>query len=211
LFVANYDIVQALSQDLFTDAKELHATYPENTVAQILRLRDMYTWYLANPSTADKKFVATDIDRHNIAKTTAYEDLKIVKSILPNLTQNSKDFHRWRFNEMILETYALAKLRKDTKTMERAASSYAKYNRIDTEDESAIPYDVIVVQPFTATSDPSVLGITPIPNARQLIDSMLAKYRKETLDIEYVEFEEADLEEDDLFSDVNQNNISHGE
>ena len=95
----------------------------------------------------------------------------------------------------------MAKKRKDTKTMERAASSYAKYNRIDLEDEQAVPYDLIVVQPFTATDDPSVLGIKPIPNIQEKIQKMIAKYRAETIDIEDVEYEEADLEEDVLFND----------
>ena len=121
--------------------------------------------------------------------------------MLPHLAQASRDFHRWRYNEMILETYQMAKKRKDTKTMERAASSYAKYNRIDLEDEQAVPYDLIVVQPFTATDDPSVLGIKPIPNVQEKIQKMIAKYRAETIDIEDVEYEEADLEEDVLFSD----------
>ena len=95
----------------------------------------------------------------------------------------------------------MAKKRKDTKTMEEAASSYAKFNRIDLEDEQAVPYDLIVVQPFTATDDPSVLGIKPIPNIQEKIQKMIAKYRAETIDIEDVEYEEADLEEDVLFSD----------
>lgn len=102
---------------------------------------------------------------------------------------------------MLLETYQMAKKRKDTKTMERAASSYAKYNRVDIEDERAMPYDQIVVQPFTATDDPTVLGIKPIPNINEKIKEMLDKYRKETIDIEDIEFEEADLEEDELFGD----------
>jgi hypothetical protein len=102
---------------------------------------------------------------------------------------------------MILETYQMAKKRKDTKTMEKAASSYAKFNRIDLEDEQAVPYDLIVVQPFTATDDPSVLGIKPIPNIQEKIQKMIAKYRAETIDIEDVEYEEADLEEDVLFND----------
>lgn len=82
-----------------------------------------------------------------------------------------------------------------------AASSYAKYNRVDIEDERAMPYDRIVVQPFTATDDPTVLGIKPIPNINEKIKEMLDKYRKETIDIEDIEFEEADLEEDELFGD----------
>ena len=65
----------------------------------------------------------------------------------------------------------------DTKTMERAAASYAKYNRVDLEDEQTLPYELIVVQPFTATDDPTVLGIKPIPNIQQKISDMIAKYR----------------------------------
>ncbi|MBR5593454.1 MAG: hypothetical protein IKW46_05205 [Bacteroidaceae bacterium] len=125
--------------------------------------------------------------------------------MLPHLAQASRDFHRWRYNEMILETYQMAKKRKDTKTMEKAASSYAKFNRIDLEDEQAVPYDLIVVQPFTATDDPSVLGIKPIPNIQEKIQKMIAKYRAETIDIEDVEYEEADLEEDVLFNDEIEN------
>lgn len=125
--------------------------------------------------------------------------------MLPHLAQASRDFHRWRYNEMILETYQMAKKLKDTKTMEKAASSYAKFNRIDLEDEQAVPYELIVLQPFTATDDLSVLGIKPIPNIQEKIQKMIAKYRAETLDIEDVEYEEADLEEDVLFNDEIEN------
>ena len=115
------------------------------------------------------------------------------------LATASRDFHRWRFNEMIMRTYKKAAAKGDTKTMERAASSYAKYNRVDLEDEQAVPYDMIVVQPFTATDDPSVLGIKPIPNIQQRIAQLIDKYRAESIDIQDVEFEEADLEFDQLF------------
>ena len=139
------------------------------------------------------------MSRHGIEKTAAYSDLAVVKALLPHLATASRDFHRYRYNEMILETFQMAKKRKDTKTMEKAASSYAKYNRVDLEDEQAVPYDMIVVQPFTATDDPSVLGIKPIPNLREKIRMLLNKYRAENMDIEDIEFEEADLEEATLF------------
>lgn len=67
-----------------------------------------------------------------------------------------------------------------------------------------MPFHLIVVQPFVATADPSVLGIKPIPNIQQKISDMIAKYRAETLDIEDVEFEEADLEFGELFNDSSQ-------
>ena len=88
--------------------------------------------------------------------------------------------------------------------MERAATAYGKLNRVDLEDELAIPLDQILVQPFTATDDPRVLGIEPIPNIAEKISSMIEKYRRETIDIEDVEFEEVDLEFDKLFPDPQQ-------
>ena len=84
--------------------------------------------------------------------------------------------------------------------MEKAASSYAKFHRVDLEDEQALPYDLIVVQPFTATSDPRVLGIKPIPNVEEKIAAMLKKYRQESMDIDDVDYEEVDLEEEELFN-----------
>ena len=57
-------------------------------------------------------------------------------------------------------------------------------------------------RPFTATDDPSVRSwIKPIPNIQEKKQKMIAKYRAETIDIEDVEYEEADLEEDVLFND----------
>ena len=86
--------------------------------------------------------------------------------------------------------------------MEKAASSYAKFNRVDLEDEQAVPYDRIVVQPFTATDDPSVLGIKPMPNLQERIQELLHKYQAENIDIEDIECEEADLEEKSLFPEI---------
>ncbi len=185
--------------DLFTTEDELREKYTEPIVARVLRIRDEYNWFLSNPDAKDRQFVETALSRYSINRTQAFSDLAIIKALLPQLAQASRDFHRYRFNEMILETYQMAKKRKDTKTMEKAASSYAKYNRVDLEDEQAVPYDLIVVQPFTATDDPTVLGIKPIPRLQERIQELLHKYQAENMDIEDIEYEEADLEEQILF------------
>ena len=188
--------------DLFTSRQELEAKYDTATVERILRVRDLYSFVLANPEEKDRSFVEEAVRRHGISQSCAYNDLAVVKTLLRMLSQASADFHRWRANEMLLETYRMAKEKEDIKTMEKAASSYAKYNRVDIEDDQAMPYDEIVVQPFTATSDPSPLGIKPIPNIQERIKAMLDKYRAESLDIEDVECEDCDLEEDELFAAV---------
>lgn len=194
--MARPQTVEICKRDLFTAESELVERYPADTVQRILRLREEYTWFLSNPDAKDRIFINEVKSRFGIGLTQAYSDLSIVKALLPALSQASRDFHRYRFNEMILETYQMAKSRKDTKTMEKAAASYAKFNRVDLEDEQAVPYEMIVVQPFTATDDPTVLGLKPIPNLQQKIDQMLKHYGAETIDIEDVEYEEADLEEE---------------
>lgn len=189
-FPAVQDIVQT---DLFTSEDELREKYPTTSVERLLRIRAMYNWFISNPDSKDKEFVDESIYRYGVSKTLAYDDLRVIKSVLPNITQASRDYHRWKYNEMILETYQMAKKRKDTKTMERAATSYAKFNNVNVEDEQSVPYDLIVVQPFTATQDPTVLGIKPIPNIDKKITELIAKYRAESIDIDDIEFEEPDI------------------
>ena len=197
--MAQHNTLDVCRMDLFTAEDELRQRYPEVIVARVRRVREEYNWFLSNPDAKDRQFIDNAVSRFGISKVLAYSDLAIVKAMLPHLSQASRDFHRYRYNEMILETFQMAKKRKDTKTMEKAASSSAKFNRVDLEDEQAVPYDLIVVQPFTATDDPSVLGIKPIPNIQERIDALLKKYQAENIDIEEIEYEEADLEEDVLF------------
>lgn len=209
--MANPSALEVCRTDLFTREAELRERYPQSVVDKVLRVREMYNWFIANPDGTDREFVNELVQRHDVSKVTAYSDLAVVKAMLPLLAAASRDFHRWRFNEMIMNTYKMAQKRKDTKTMVRAAASYAKYNRVDLEDEQVMPYEMIVVQPFTATSDPSVLGIKPIPNIQRKISDMIKKYRAETIDIEDVEFEEPDLELDSLFPLNNNTQNNDGE
>lgn len=193
--------------DLFTDKSDLENKYSLVLVERVLRIRDMYNYMINNPETKDRQFIEECTSRYKISKVMAYQDLAIIKSLLPMIGKASRDFHRWRYNEMIIETYQMAKARKDFKTMEKAATSYAKYNRIDLDEEKELPFDLIVVQPFTATSDPSVLGIKPIPDIKDRIQKLIAKYREETLDIEDVEYEEVDIEEDKFTKDDDEDVI----
>lgn len=207
--MARKPILEICKQDLFTSEDALLQRYNPEQTARIIRLRDMYNWFLSNPDSKDRQFIDTVISRFGLHRAQAFADLAIIKTLLPILSTASRDFHRYRYNEMILETYQMAKARKDTKTMEKAASSYAKYNRVDLEDEQAVPYDRIVTQPFCATNDPRVLGIQPIPNLQERIRKLEEQYRRESMDIDDITWEPADLEESELFpleADTNTEN-----
>ena len=203
--MAQHNTLEVCRVDLFTAKEELEERYPLVIVAAVLRIREEYNWFLSNPDAKDRQFVEATVSRHGISRMQAYNDLAVVKALLPHLAEASRDFHRYRFNEMILETYQMAKKRKDTKTMEKAASSYAKHNRVNLEDEQTIPYDLIIVQPFAATGDPTVLGIKPIPHIRKQIIKLTKRYSEDNLDMEDIKYEEADLEEATLFLEDKQN------
>lgn len=194
------DLIEVCLTDLFTVEEELvDKGYTPVVIKQLLRIRDMYAWTLAHPDAKDRQFIEEHILRFRMSRPMAVADLAIIKQLLPMLATASREWHRWRFNEMNIETYQMAKKRGDTKTMERAAASYAKFNRVDLEDEQTVPYHLILVQPFVATDDPTVLGIKPIPNLDDKIKGLIDKYRAETIDIDDIEFEEVDLEENILF------------
>ncbi len=196
------NIIDIARKDLYTSKDELEEKYAIAQVEHLIRLREMATWAINNPDAKDRQFVEEVRQRHHISHVTAYADLKIIKALLPNLGEASREFHRWRYNEMILETYQMAKKRKDTKTMEKAATSYAKFNRIDVEDEQSVPYHMIVVQPFFPTTDPRVVGIKPVPNIDERIRRLtkeLANTHPDTLNVEY---EEADLPLEDIFEEI---------
>lgn len=185
--------------DLLASDDELREKYPLALAERVMRLREMYNYWLSNPSMKDRQLRDAIMSRYNVSQSTAYSDINIIHQLVPLLSQKSRDFHRTRYNEMILETYAMAKARKDTKSMERAATSYAKNNRVDLEDEMAMPYDEIVIQPFCATLDVRVLGLKPIPDVYNHIAKLTKELSRDFVDIDDVEFEEADLEEDKLF------------
>ncbi len=193
--------IDACKLDIFSSREELVTKYQPVMVARIIRIREAYNWMLANPDAKDRQVIDIIMSRNpGISKSSAYSDLSILKTLLPELSKNSRDFHRWRYTEMIMETYQLAKRRKDTRTMERAATSYAKHTRVDLEDEMAMPYDQIVVQPFVPTMDVTILGLKRIPNAFDYIDKLSKELLADNPDIIDVEAEEADLQEDKFFS-----------
>lgn len=153
----------------------------EDTVNRILRLRDIYSYMLRNPLKKDREYV--DYIVYNakqlgtggeITRRTAYADLEILHAIVGNLQNCGKEWHRWRFNNMIMEGYRIAVDKEDAAAIARLASAYGKYNKLDKDDEKDARYEEIPQIKFTF--DVSVLGFKPIPNLTSVIDQLVKKY-----------------------------------
>jgi hypothetical protein len=183
---------------LFEDTDALQRNkIPDNLIKRIVRIRSAYTLWLEYPRKKDAE-IRDHLMHFGINKSEAYEDIRIIKLLLGDMTETSKAFHRFRFIAMVEKAYDLAERKKDARSMVAAADKYAKYNQLDKENALLIPWDEIIIQPFEPTSDPSVIGIKPVANIREKIESLKAKYDKDM--IEDVEFEEVDLDEDSLFN-----------
>lgn len=190
---------------LFEDYdKMIAAGLPENSARRILRLRACYNYWLKFPSLDDSDIVKHEIKEFEISKRQAYDDLYIIKICIGNLQKTSKDFHRWKFKNMILLSFQEAERNHDAKAMASAARYYAQYNRLGEEDSQEKEYDDIRPQLFEPTSDPSVIGFKPIPNIREVAKKMLANYIKQGA--EDVEYENVDLEDDKLFKQPDDGN-----
>lgn len=184
---------------LFDDRNKMEeAGVPLIIQERIIRIRDMYTVWLNFPSKKELEIVAELIQRYGIQKSAAYDDVRIIKTLLGDLNKASKDFHRWQFNNMIRKAYEMAERRKNPDAMVKAADKYGKYNQLDKEDILDNPWETIQVQPFEPTSDPTVIGIKPVPNIKEKIAKKIKQYWNE--DIEDVTFEEADFQEESLFN-----------
>lgn len=189
----------AVAEDLYSDLDDLKKKYPPATANKIIRVREMHQHLIAHPAAQDRRLVDMIVARYKVSRQTAYDDIRVLRYVLPAIGQAGKEYHRERFVLMILGTFEAAQRRGDIRTMERAAATYARYLSIDKEDDLLPDLDMIVPQPFVATDDPSVLGIKPIPGAREKIRRMIDSYVREVADIEDISFEAVDLEEDELF------------
>lgn len=191
--------LEACRLDLFASEEELRDKYPAPLAERVLRLRDMYNYWLAYPSMKDRQLRDQIMSRYGVSQSTAYSDIGIIHQLVPLLSCKSKEYYRAKANEMLAETYAMAKARKDTKTMERTIATMAKVNGLDKPDDFHPEYDKIPVQPWCATTDPTILGLKAIPDADNYIRRLTKDLMRDYPDIQDVEFEEADLEETHLF------------
>lgn len=181
-------------QHLYDDADKLAYLAPQ-VRDRLLRIRSAYTLMNEYPSKADREIIQHIMKNSGVERSSAYEDLRIIKDLLGSINRQSKDWHRFKFNNQIQKAYERADLKNDPDSMVKAMNVYAKYNQLDKEDAERIPWDEIIPQLFEPTEDPTVLGIKPIANIREKIAAMKKKYMNEIEDVTYDEIDIEQLEE----------------
>ena len=173
--------IDLYSDNLMLPEDELRARQVAPQVVQrIMRLRDIYNYMLRNPLKKDREYIDyiqanyKGSDDKPLSKRKAYEDIEILHAIIGNLQQCSKEWHRWRFNNMIMEGYAIALRKEDAAAIAKLAQQYGKYNQLDKNDERDRGYGEIPRIVFTF--DVSKMGFQPIANLLHVIAELEAHF-----------------------------------
>lgn len=186
------------------------AGLPEATIRHIVRLRDIYNYWLSYPSKRDRDIVGELKSRYGIGDTVAREDLRLIKNLLGDFQKVSKDYMRYRVTMMLNRAYEKADAANNTRDMVAAAKALKEVHQLDKDDPRADILDKVVPIVLNFTDDPTVIGIQRMPDFRNRIKEVKNKYWMEQT--EDVEFEEIDAKLDDIFNPhhLNGNSQSTG-
>ena len=189
----NITLLDTAQKFLFADEREMQeAGLSTGTRGRMIRLRDLYNYWLAQPRLLDKDIVAEIIRRYQVGKSMAYEDLKVIKYCLGAMNQSTVEFERWQFRQRLDEAWNTARVNGDARAMAQLVNAQGKFMRLD-KDEAAAPDYSTITPPFLEISgDVSVVGFEPIVDVEKLVKKLTARYIK--AEAKDVEFEEVDNE-----------------
>lgn len=184
------DFLIQVETHLFSSVEELEKARISSAQRERLkRLREVYFFWRDHPRMMEKEIVALLETRFKVGKSTAYDDLGLLRHVLGRMCQSPQEYHRWVFLQRFEQAWQLATIKNDTKAMAALLNNYGKYNRLDAPEDVTLPYSEIVPPFLDITGDASIAGFTPIKNAREVAAKLERKYARE---FEMAEYEEAE-------------------
>lgn len=180
--------IDAYSDYLPLDSEQLRRDLvPEDTIFRVERLRELSAYWRSYPQTTPKELVTRCMQLFKVEKSQAYDDIHILKILIGNLEATTKEFARWRANQMIEEDRLAARRDGDWRAVASMQKNYIINNQTDKEDSPDKAFEKIVPLQIEPTDDPSVLGIKAPKNLRQLRDKLIRRYSKDEEFDDYVE------------------------
>ena len=177
------------------DSSELRSMMvPEDTIVRVERLRELCSSWRAYPSTSTKELVQRCMQLFNVGKSQAYDDIHILKRLIGDLEATTKEFARWRVNQMIEQDRQAARRAGDWRAVASMQKNYIKNNLTDHPDTPDMAFEKIVPLQLEPTDDPSVLGIKVPKNLRARRDKLIKQLMR---DSEYAEFTEVKEDDDE--------------
>ena len=179
------------------DSKELRLMMvPEDTIMRVERLRELSSYWRSYPSTSPKELVSRCMQLFHVGKSQAYDDIHLLKILIGNLEATTKEFARWRVNQMIEEDRQAARRDGDWRAVASMQKNYILNNQTDKPDTPDMAFDKIVPLQIEPTDDPSELGIKAPKNLRARRDKLIKQYSKDDEYAEYTEVPSTDDKEE---------------
>lgn len=182
-----------ISQDS-TDLREQHV--PDAVILRVERLRELSAYWRSYPSTSPKELVNRCMQLFKVAQSQAYDDIHLLKILVGNLEATTKEFARWRVNQMIEEDRLAARRDGDWRAVASMQKNYILNNQTDKPDTPDMAFDKIVPLQIEPTDDPSVLGIKAPKNLRARRDKLIKQFSKDDEYAEYTEVPSTDDKEE---------------
>ena len=184
----NPDFIDLTQRFLFSTEEEMtEAKIPKNQQERILRLRDMYMYWLRHPQHGDRAIVNRILLQYKVKPKVAYDDLHLLKICLGNINQVTRQWCQYVFLQRCEEGFAMARAKNDAKAFGKILSTFARFTRLDKDEQTALEYDQIVPQQFEITTDPAVAGFERIPNIEQKVQKLFDRYKREAEQADAVE------------------------
>ena len=191
-------IFDVAHKHLFDDVDKLTAAgLPQPTINHLVRLRDVYSYWVQFPSKRDKDIVAVLRARYDIGETVARQDLRLIKALLGSIEKSSRDYILYRVTAMAMAAYEKAAATNNTRDMIAASNTLVKAYKLDKEDDQGNILDTIAPLKLDFTDDPTVIGIKRMKDFRNKIKALKERYWTEAT--QDIEFEEIDTNFDKLF------------
>lgn len=163
---------------------------PEDTIKRVERLRELSSYWRSYPSTSPKELVSRCMQLFHVGKSQAYDDIHLLKILIGNLEATTKEFARWRVNQMIEEDRAAARREGDWRAVASMQKNYILNNQTDKPDTPDMAFDRIVPKEMEPTDDPRDAGITMSKNHRKLRDKLIRQFTKDDEYNDYIEVNE---------------------
>lgn len=173
-------VIETAKEYLFCPVEEMqHAGLPDRVQKRMLRLREMYAIWLADPRLRDVDVVRMMQKRFGIASTQAYEDLRCIKICLGEFNRHSRDYDRYLFRKRCEEGWEMARKKDDLKAFASITAAYARGCKLDSDEKVAPDYSLIVPQTFAITSNPAAAGFKVVPGILDKAKKLYARYASE--------------------------------
>ena len=175
--ITTFDKIQS---NLFGHDSKMVLSEKEQEI--FLRCRAGFTAWLEDPTITDKQMAMFLVNTFGIVKQTAYSDVSIIKRLVGNVQNASKEFHRYTVIKMLKEAYLVAKHKHNPIAMAMAADKLAKATQLDKIDMEVPDWNTIIPPAFEPSSDVRLIGLKPMADLQQRIKKLKQKYISDYLE-----------------------------